>query len=207
VATVHIWCDPACPWTFLTSRWLLEVEKVREVTAQFHVMSLSVLNEHRQDLSESDRQSLTEGWGPVRVAICTELSYGPDGLRALYLSLAHGIHIDRWPLGRDLYARALSRAGLPHSLANASGMPYYDPLVRQSHKTAIRPAGDSVGCPILHLPVPAPNGETVAYFGPVVTPTPRGEAAGRLWDGVVLAAGTDGFFELKRGVNRRPAFD
>jgi hypothetical protein len=207
VAIAEIWVDPQCPWTWLTSRWLLEVEKVRDVQVRFHVMSLSVIHENDAGLTETQRQLILGGWGPVRVAICGELSFGPDGLRKLYVSLATLIHQEHktLALGRDLYAYALSRAGLPHSLANAATMAYYDPLIRASHRAGLDPAGTSLGCPIVHLPVD--GAEPAAFFGPVVTPSPRGEAAGRLWDAVMLAARTDGFFELKRQVNREPAFD
>lgn len=202
---VEMWFDPICPWAWLTSRWLLEVERVRDVGVRFRVMSLAVLNEHRESLSEAYRKSLRESWGPVRVVAATELAYGPTAVRDLYNSLGTLIHLEKVPVGRDLYAKALHRAGLPHTLANAALSEVYDDALRASHTEGMAPVGDDVGTPVVHVHV-AP-GEVVAYFGPVISPAPHGEAAGRLWDGVMLAASTDGFFELKRTRTGRPQFD
>jgi mycothiol-dependent nitroreductase-like protein len=203
--TAHLWFDPGCPWAWVTSRWLLEVEQVRPVRAQFHVMSLCVLNEDRTGMSEQDRIELAALWGPARLAVATELSLGPDGLRALYTPLGALIHDDRAPLTRDTYAIALSRARLPHSLANAAGDPYYDQAVRASHRAALAPVGTEVGTPVVH--VPTPTGGVAGFFGPVLDRVPRGEAAGRLWDAVSIAAGTPHFFQLMRGGSGSPVVE
>jgi Mycothiol-dependent nitroreductase Rv2466c len=143
--------------------------------------------------------------GPVRVLMAADLSLGQAGTRPLYVSLAGLIHEeDRSSFDRDLYATALHRAGLPHTLANAADSPFYDDALRASHQAGVGLAGDELGCPIVQLH--RSDGEAVAFFGPVVTPCPRGEAAGRLWDSVMLAAETDGFFELKRARTRPPIF-
>src|SRR5262245_49579469 len=115
VAIADTWVDPICPWAWITTRWLLEAERVRDLTVRFHVMSLSILNEHRPGLSDAYRDQLHQGWGPVRVAMATELSYGGAALRALYDQLGELIHIKRAPIDRNLYAQALSLAGLPHT--------------------------------------------------------------------------------------------
>jgi hypothetical protein len=201
MATADLWADPSCPWTWLTAQWLLEVERVRDIQASLHVMSLSVLNEGRADPTE-----LARLMGPVRVLMAADLSLGQAGTRPLYVTLAGLIHNDgRERYDRDFYAAALHRAGLPHTLANAADSTFYDDALRASHQDGVGLAGDDLGCPILKLR--RADGEAVAFFGPVVTPCPRGEAAGRLWDCVVLAAETDGFFELKRARTRRPIFD
>jgi Mycothiol-dependent nitroreductase Rv2466c len=201
MATADLWADPSCPWTWITAQWLLEVERVRDVRADFHVMSLAVLNENRAPAA-----NLAPLWGPVRVLVAADLSLGQAGTRPLYVSLAGLIHEERRSTyDRDFYAAALHRAGLPHTLANAADSPYYDDALRASHLAGVGPAGDDLGCPILQLR--RADGEVVAFFGPVVTPRPRGEAAGRLWDSVVLAAETDGFFELKRARTRPPIFE
>lgn len=202
---VDLWVDPICPYAWMTSRWLSEVERVRPLVAQFHVMSLSVLNEGRGDLPERYRRLLDVGWGPVRVAIAVEEKYGPDALRSFYDALGTRLH----PFGRDfdqeLCHEALSEVGLPASLADAAGSTEFDGALRASHHAGMDPVGDEVGTPVIHAP--GTDGETVAFFGPVVIPAPKGEAAGRLWDGVLLVAGTDGFFELKRSRTREPTFD
>ncbi|MGE5830554.1 MAG: disulfide bond formation protein DsbA [Micromonosporaceae bacterium] len=196
MATAHLWFDPICPWSWLTSRWLLEVETVRDVTARFHVMSLAVLNEDKPPRADGYDEALRESWGPLRVLTAADLSFGPDAVRHLYSSIGGLIHQERTPINRDLYAYALARADLPHSLANAATDSFYDHSVRESHAQAATQTGTDCGTPVLQLG--RPDGGTAAFFGPVVTPYPRGEAAGRLWDAVALAAATDGFFELKR---------
>jgi len=201
MATVDLWADPSCPWTWLTAQWLLEVERVRDVQARFHVMSLSLLNEGRADPAE-----LAPLMGPVRVLVAADQSLGQAGTRPLYVALAGLIHQHgRSTYDRDLYAAALHRSGMPHTLANAADSPFYDEALRASHHAGVDPAGDELGCPIVQLR--RADGELVAFFGPVVTPRPGGEAAGRLWDSVALAAETDGFFELKRARTRPPIFE
>jgi hypothetical protein len=206
VATADMWFDPVCPWTWLTSRWLLEVEQVRDVQVHFHVMSLELLDGDPVAAEPAAIDPSREKyWGPVRVAMATDLSLGPEALSALYAALGQLIHQERAPIDRDLYARALHRAGLPHSLANAAMSPYYDDAIRASHDAGWKPVGGAIGCPVIHYG--GVGGEMSAFFGPVVSPSPRGEAAGRLWDGIAIAAGTEGFFELKRIRTRSPIFD
>jgi hypothetical protein len=197
-----MWFDPRCPWAWITSRWLLEVEQVRPVDVRFHVMSLSVLNEHRTE--ERYVAANAKGWGPVRVAIAAEQRHGSPALRPLYTALGTRIHVRREELGRPLLEGALTDAGLDPTLADAADDPSLDGAVRASHDTGMAPVGDDVGTPVIH--VPGADGP-VAFFGPVVTPAPKGDAAGRLWDGTLLVAGTPGFFEIKRTRTARPAFD
>ncbi len=192
--SAEMWFDPLCPFAWSASRWLLEAERVRDLSVRFRVMSLSVLNEALAAESESAAQRIRDGWGPVRVAMATELSVGAAGLRALYGSLGALIHTERAEINRDTYARALSRAGLPHALANAADVPWYDDEVRRSHQAA---AGDErAGTPVVHVRLD--SGARVGFFGPVLTGPPAGEAAGVLWDGLFAAARTDAFRELKR---------
>ncbi|HEU0239994.1 MAG TPA: DsbA family protein [Micromonosporaceae bacterium] len=200
-----MWFDPRCPWAWITSRWLLEVEQVRPVDISFHVMSLTLLNENRTDISEEYRARLADGLGPVRISIAVENKYGNEALRPLYTAFGYRIHHEKQPLGRDLFEGVLTECGFDSSLADAADSTEYDARLRESHDAGMKPVGLDVGTPVIHTP--GPDGELIAFFGPVVTPRPKGEAAGRLWDGVLLVAGTPGFYEIKRTREARPAFD
>jgi len=190
--------DPLCPWAWMTSRWMMEVEKVRPVDVTWSVMSLSVLNEGR-DLPEGYREMLDRGWGPVRVVIAAREKYGEEIVKPLYDALGERIHHQQLDYPEAI-AGALEELELPAELAQAATSDEHDDVLRASHQRAIDLVGDDVGTPVV-----AVNG--VAFFGPVVTPAPKGDAAGRLWDGCVLVAGTDGFFELKRSRTVGPIFD
>jgi hypothetical protein len=202
---VDMWFDPICPWAWMTSRWLLEVEKVRPLDVRFNVMSLSVLNSGR-DLPEQYVELMAKGWGPVRVCIAAAEANGPEVLRDLYTALGNRIHLEKYELGEKLYVDALTEVDLDPALADAATSTAYDEALTASHNAGMKPVGTDVGTPVIHAPGPV-AGETVAFFGPVVTPAPKGEAAGKLWDGVVLVAATPGFYELKRSRDVGPIFD
>ncbi|WP_173078937.1 mycothiol-dependent nitroreductase Rv2466c family protein [Phytohabitans rumicis] len=204
-SSVDMWFDPICPWAWLTSRWLLEVEKVRPIDIQFHVMSLSVLNEGRE-LPRNYRRMMDTSWAPVRICVAAEQKYGPQVLRGLYTELGTRIHPGKQERGPELYRAALAAAGLDPELAQAGDSSEYDEALRASHDAGMKPVGLDVGTPVIHAPGPV-DGEKIAFFGPVITPAPRGEAAGRLWDGVLLVAGTPGFYEIKRTRDAQPIFD
>ena len=195
---VDFWFDPACPWAWIASRWIHEVAAVRPIEPRWHVMSLSVLNEGR-DLPEEYRKLMDESWGPVRVCIAAEQKYGPDVLGELYTELGTRIHIEKAPKSRDLIEAALAAAGLELSLADAADSTEYDEALRASHKNGMDRVGYEVGTPVISV-------RGTSFFGPVVSPIPRGEAAAKLWDGVLAVAETDGFFELKRSRTRDPIF-
>ena len=199
VDTVDFWFDPACPWAWLTSRWMLEVEKVRPVRTVFHVMSLSVLNEGR-NLDAGYRAFLDTNWAPVRVALAVDEEYGSDKLREFYTAIGTRIHLGRAERDRATIEAALAEVGLPVSLADRGDTDANDVALRASHHAGMDPVGMDVGTPVLHV-----NG--AAFFGPVITPAPKGEAAGKLFDAVVALAGFEGFYELKRTRTIGPIFD
>ena len=195
---VDFWFDPICPWAWITSRWILEVAPMRHLTVRWHVMSLSVLNEGR-DLSAEYRERMDVARGPVRVLIAAQQRHGDDVLLPLYTALGMRFHLQHAPIERATIEAALADCELPADLAEAMTSTDYDTLLQASHEDGIQRVGLEVGTPIISV-----NG--ASFFGPVVTPMPKGEAAARLWDGVVLVTGTDGFFELKRTRDRRPEF-
>jgi 2-hydroxychromene-2-carboxylate isomerase len=201
---VDMWFDPVCPWAWLTSRWLLEVEQVRPVEVRFHVMSLAVLNLGREVKPEY-RERAAKAWGPVRVCVAAAEQYGDQVLRDLYTVLGTRIHLRNQDLEPALYEETLAELGLDPALAGTADSTRFDEALRASHDAGMKPVGLDVGTPTIHAA--GPEGEPVAFFGPVVTPSPKGEAAGRLWDGVMLVASTPGFFEIKRTRDRSPDFD
>jgi 2-hydroxychromene-2-carboxylate isomerase len=197
---VDFWFDPLCPWAWLTSRWILEVEAVRDVQVRWHVMSLALLNADREGLSDEYKQRMEAAIGTVRVCIAAEQGHGAEVLGPLYTALGERIHVKAEPNERPMVESALAAAGLPVELADTLVDASYDEALQISHDAGMAPVGQDVGTPIIHF-------DGFAIFGPVVTPAPKGEAAGTLWDAVATIATVPGFYELKRGRDVRPTFD
>ncbi|MGW7315259.1 mycothiol-dependent nitroreductase Rv2466c family protein [Streptomyces sp. NPDC054865] len=204
---VDFWFDPLCPWAWMTSRWMLEVEKVRDVEVRWHVMSLGVLNEDKLDeLPETYRKLLgPEAWIPVRVVTAAQQKHGKEITGKLYTALGTRIHNEGRGNTVEVVAEALAEVGLPAELADYGTSDEYDAELRASHNEGINRVGQEVGTPVIS--VPGADGADVAFFGPVVTPTPRGDDAARLWDGTLLVASTPGFFEIKRTRDKGPSFE
>ncbi|MFF8984387.1 DsbA family protein [Streptomyces globisporus] len=204
---VDFWFDPLCPWAWMTSRWMLEVEKVRDVEVRWHVMSLAVLNEDKLDeLPEEYRDMLeNQAWGPVRVVIAARQLHGDAVVGPLYTALGTRFHNNGEGPTREAVAAALKDVGLPEDLAEYADKDTYDSELRASHQEGIDKVGQEVGTPV--IAVPGADGEQVAFFGPVVTPAPKGEEAAKLWDGTLLVASIPGFYEIKRTRTQGPIFD
>ncbi|MGY4645922.1 mycothiol-dependent nitroreductase Rv2466c family protein [Cellulomonas sp. URHB0016] len=195
---VDLWFDPACPWAWMTSRWMDEVSRVREVDVRWHVMSLSVLNEGR-DLPEHYRAVMADSWAPVRTIVAAARDHGSDVVKPLYDAMGTRRH----PGGRkdtaQIIIESLDEVGLPAELAAVGATDEVDVLLRASHAQAMELVGDDVGTPVVAI-------DGVGFFGPVVTPAPTGDTAGRLFDGLALMTSVPGFYELKRSRTSGPQF-
>jgi hypothetical protein len=198
--------DPVCPWAWMTSRWMLEVMQVRDVRVEFHVMSLSVLNEGR-DVPEDYKRHMQESWGPVRTIIKAREVHGQDIVLPLYSAIGKRIHLEKRGFTKEnpdqlraSVIEALAEVGASAECISVWATTEVDDLLRESHNRGMLPVGTDVGTPVIHV-------AGTAFFGPVISPAPKGEAAGKLWDGVLLVSQTPGFFELKRSRTVGPIFD
>ena len=204
---VDFWFDPVCPWTWLTSRWMLAVRETRPVEITWHVMSLAVLNEGRLDqLPPQNRDLMSRAWAPVRVLIAAQEAFGPGVLEPLYTALGTRYFLRDQPKTPGVIREALRETGLPEDLAAAGDTDSHDAALRRSHQEGIDLVGQSVGSPIIAIPDGDEGGGRIAFFGPVVNPTPTGEEAARLWDGIVTVASISGFYEIKRTRTSAPIF-
>ena len=196
---VDFWFDATCPWAWMTSRWMLEVEKIRDIDVHWHMMSLAVLNEGRE-LAKGYQALMDKAWLPARVITAASVLHGEDVIGPLYTAIGTRIHPGNQKNFREAVEGGLADVGLPADLIQYGDTDEYDAQLRASHADGINRVGQDVGTPVIAV-------AGTAFFGPVVTPTPRGEAAGKLWDGVLLVAQTPGFYELKRTRDARPSFD
>ncbi|NYE94516.1 protein-disulfide isomerase-like protein with CxxC motif [Psychromicrobium silvestre] len=194
------WFDPICPFAWVTSRWIGEVEKVRGISVDWHVMSLSVLNENKEDLSDFYKSLMKRGWGPVRVVVAAQQLHGDSVVKPLYDAIGTRIHNEGQKDYLEAIRGGLAEVGLPAELIDFASQDTYDGELRASHEAGISQVGQEVGTPVVSF-----NG--TAFFGPVLTRIPRGEDAGRIWDATVALAEFPYFFELKRSRTESPQFD
>lgn len=197
--SAEFWFDPICPWAWMTSRWILEVEKVRDIEVSWNLFSLAHLNRDKE-LSEDYRSKLIRSWNSTRVIAAAQASHGKDFTLALYTSISSRIHLKKMEIDQALFEAALDEVGLPASLAQSMHDDSLDAAIIESHERGISLVGNDVGTPIIAI-------DGAAFFGPVISPAPKGEAAGRLWDGVIGVASYPGFFEIKRSRTVGPIFD
>jgi 2-hydroxychromene-2-carboxylate isomerase len=188
--TAEFWFDPRCPFAWISSRFMLEVEQVRDVKVTWRIMSLAYLNQDK-DIPQEYRDMLANAWELVRVAMAVEQQHGQEKVLALYTALGTRLHNEGREQSRELTEEALEEAGLPRELADAAQDSSYDEAIKKSHHDGMDQVGDDVGTPTISV-----NG--TAFFGPILGSIPRGETAGKIWDGAVAMAAYPEFYELKR---------
>jgi 2-hydroxychromene-2-carboxylate isomerase len=196
---VEFWFDPSCPWAWMTSRWVIEVSQHRDLDVTWNVMSLAVLNEHA-DLDDAHREAMPRLLGYTRLVAAVKELHGQEHVRPLYDALGERIHLGQSTDAGVVIPAALAAAGLPADLARYADSDEFDAQMRASHAEGIGRVGQDVGTPVIAV-------DGVAFFGPVISPAPKGAQALTLWDGVVAAASYEGFFELKRSRTTGPVFD
>jgi len=193
-----MWFDPICPFAWITSRWLLEAAAVRDLEVTWNIMSLAQLNKDRE-MDEAHKAAFTRSWDAVRLVAAVKENHGNDAVIALYNAMGTRIHLKKEKVSDELLVAALAEAGLPADLlAVAKDESWNEPMIA-SHDRAISLVGNDVGTPVVAI-------GDAAFFGPVISPAPKGEQAGRLWDGLALCLEVPGFYELKRARKGGPDF-
>jgi len=184
-----------------------EVMAIRDVQVEWNVMSLAILNEG-QEVPPEYAEAMAAAWGPVRVCIAAELGYAaerPGVVGELYTALGTRLHLQARSDYAQVIEESVAEVGLPSEVAQAAQDPSFDEALKASHDAGARLVGPDAGTPI--VAIEDRQGREVGLFGPIMTPAPLGEDAGRMWDGFVLLVQTPGFYEIKRTRDVEPQFD
>ncbi|MFC4903825.1 DsbA family protein [Kocuria oceani] len=193
---VDFWFDPLCPWAWMTSRWMEEVESRRDVEVTWRIISLGILNEENPDNHHHGHE---ESMWLVRVVEAAADAHGDEQRKKLYDAMGTRRHPGGMEDLEQIITESLAEVGLPAELAAAKDSAAFDGALRASTEAAQAVAGQDIGTPCI-----AVNG--TGFFGPVFTPAPTGEEAARIWDGSLALASYPGFYELKRGREQGPVF-
>ncbi|MFC0581190.1 mycothiol-dependent nitroreductase Rv2466c family protein [Micrococcoides hystricis] len=196
---VNFWYDVTCPFAWITSRWIKEVEQVRPITVNWKPMSLTILNEGR-DIPEDYAKAMKRAWIFARAVAGAVYGGGEEHSGQIYTELGTRIHNDERRDTEQIIAEAYEAVGLPLELNERAQNGEFDEQLKTSHDAGIGLVGDDVGTPIVAF-------NDTAFFGPVITRIPRGEEAGEMFDGAVALAKYPYFYELKRSRTTNPEFD
>jgi hypothetical protein len=213
VADLDFFFDPVCPWAWITSRWVSEVQQLRSYDVQWKFISLKFLNEDKMDYSKMPdgyKDVHAAGTNGLRVAARARAEQGNEACGAVYTALGTSLHKnqEREKFVADPVAHIaslLTAAGLPAVWAESALDDSFDALIRTETELALERTGKDVGTPILTF---HPGGaKEASFFGPVISTIPRGEEAMKLWDAIETIATASGMAELKRSLRARPSFD
>lgn len=212
MADLQFYFDPVCPWAYITSRWVTEVQQQRGYDVSWKFISLFMINDERGygEGNKAWRDAHFAGLQALRVASAARAAAGNDAVAAVYTALGKAIHVDKRRPEQEggmpsLVHKVLGEAGLNPDWAKSADDELHDEVIRFETKTALEATGKDVGTPILIFNPGSP--EQASFFGPVISKIPRGNDALRLWDAVVTIATTSGMAELKRSLRAAPSFD
>ena len=209
MADVEYFWDPACPWSWLTSRWMVNVIAEQPMRVEWRLISLRMINEHKdygQDFPEGHERVHQRGLELLRVAAAVRAEAGEAAVLPLYSALGTRIHVEKDPQffdGRAGIEAVLADLGHPAQLAGAATSTEFDGLIRADSEEALERCGGNIGTPVISfLPPDGPS-----FFGPVISRAPRGQEAVDLWNAVCTLGTNEHFSELKRSTRGRPQFD
>lgn len=208
MADVDFYFDPVCPWAWLTSRWVMNVQDERPMTVDWKFICLRIVNEdkdYERDFRPGYERGHTRGLELLRVAAAARAEVGPETVAPLYTTFGRIIHLDRNATAFDDpagIAGVLAELGLPAGLGAFATTTDYDDVVRAETVEALDRCGGNIGTPVLTFGPP----DGPSFFGPVINKAPKGAAAVELWDAVTALGSNPHFSELKRSLRGRPDF-
>lgn len=200
--TVEFYWDPVCPWCWITSRWMIDVGSQKQIQVNWKLFSLKKINAGR-DIAKDFKILHEMGLRALRVAAAVRKEYGNEGIAKLYTVMGTRYHHDKEDIDEpEVLDKILQTCGFAKQLADAVNKNAWDKMIAADMDQAIAKVGRDVGVPLIVLD----GGKGPGFFGPVFSPAPSGQAAVELWDAIIVAGRTPGFFELKRTREIGPQF-
>jgi hypothetical protein len=194
MADVIFFFDPECPWTWRTSRWLVEVSEARRLAVEWGALSLAVLNEGKEgDFREKHRVAIQASHRALRLVEALRQAGRHDDVARFYTELGTRAHERGEDFTVELVRAAAEAAGLGGEMTalEDTGL---DAAVRASTEAALAAAGPGVGSPVMVVP-----GVERGLHGPLLGEVPGEKDALALWDAVETLLHLPSFYEIKRG--------